>query len=175
MTSIFDGGLDGSTEAGQPLDAFAPPDISPEEFAEHTANMFANALAGTRMFGIVEVKAGIGQIHVMGRVKKDRERKFAKDVVYPVLRAMKKDEECNGFVGKQFVLRSETGDPEDDMKYAWVFSFASNDLKKSASELCRAFDDVVPRMEVTEGPLMGSGSPQSGGIKSGKRGASPIR
>jgi len=176
MTSLFEDAQEGPhlSEAGQDISAFAAPEITPEEFAEHTANMFANALAATKMFGVVEVKAGVGQIHVMGRVKKDRERRFAKDVVYPVLLSMQKDEDCNGFVGKQFILRSETGDPDEDMKYAWVFSFASNDLKRSASDICRSFESVVPKMEVTEGPLMGPGTPQSGGIKSGKRGAAPI-
>lgn len=157
-----------TTESGQDVDDFEPPDISPEEFADHTANLVANALASTKMFGVVEVRAGIGQVHVMGRVRRERERQFVDKVVMPILRVMESSDDCNGFVGKQFILK------DGAVKYAWVISFASNDLRRAASDICQAFEAVVPRIEVTEAPLLGPGTPQSGGRSTGKRGASPV-
>jgi len=156
------------TESGQDVDEFEAPEISPEEFAEHTANLVANALSATKIFGVVEVRAGIGQVHVMGRVKRERERQFVDKVVLPILRVMESADDCNGFVGKQFILK------DDSVKYAWVISFASNDLRRAASDICQAFEEVVPRVEVSESPLLGPGTPQSGGRVTGKKGASPI-
>jgi hypothetical protein len=156
------------TEAGQDVSEFEAPEISPEEFADHMANLVATALSSTKMFGVVEVRAGIGQVHVMGRVKRERERQFVDKVVMPVLTVMESSDDCNGFVGKQFILK------DGSVKYAWVISFASNDLRRAAAEICRAFEEVIPRVEVTESPLMGPSTPQSGGRSSGKKGASPI-
>lgn len=160
------------TEAGQDIDSFEEPELTPEEFAHHTARMVANALEATKMFGVIEIQAGVGQAHIMGRVKREKERMFAESVVYPVLLAIKKDHDCNGFVGKQFLLKD--GDSLPDMKYAWVFSFASNNIREAAHKVCDAFSAAIPRLEVTEGPLLGPSSPQSGGYKSGRKGASPL-
>jgi len=154
------------------LDTYEPPELSPEEYAQHTANMVANALEATKMFEVVEVKSGIGQVHVLGRVKRERERVFTQKVVHPVLVVMEADRDCNGFIGKQFLMKG--GKAFHHMKYAWVFSFASNDLRGAASKVCRAFEPAVPRVEVVESPLMGPGTPQSGGQSTGRKGASPI-
>lgn len=170
MTSInleFDGAGE-VTELGDGLSAFEAPEITPEEYAEHLANLTANALAATKMIKIIEVRSGLGQVHILGRIRHDRERKFLEDVVDPVLRLFSRNEDGHGFIGKQFVLK------DDKVKYAWVLSFAANDLKKMVSEVCRSFDSAVPRMEVTEAPLLGPGAPQSGGQKTGRKGATPI-
>ena len=156
-------------DAGQDVEEFGAPEISPEEFADHMASVLANALSGTKMFEVVEVQSGIGQVHIMGRVKKEKERPFVPNVVKPILRVMKHSDNCNGFVGKQFVLNDD-----DDVRYAWIVSFSSNDLRRATSEICQSFEAVIPRLEVTEAPLMGPSTPQSGGRTTGKKGASPI-
>ena len=166
-------GSTGITPEGQDVNEFEEPDLSPEEYADHTAKMVASAMEATKMFGVVEVQAGVGQAHILGRVKQDKERLFAEKVVYPVLIAIKKDPNCNGFVGKQYMLKD--GDKYENMRYAWVFSFASNDLRSAAHNICEAFRGAIPRMEVVEGPLMGPSTPQSGGQSSGRKGASPVR
>jgi hypothetical protein len=145
------------------------PEITPEEYAEHTANRVASALESTRLFEVVEVKAGIGQVHVLGRVAKDKERSFVSLVVAPILAVLdQKKDDCQGFVGKQFMLKYGT------VKYAWVISFAASDLTSASSEICASFDSAVPRVEVSEAPLGGRGAPQSGGRQTGRRGASAL-
>lgn len=168
MTDVEFGDAGEVSETGDPLSAFDAPEISPEEHAEHWSGILANALSSTKLLGIVEVRSGIGQVHVMGRVRRDKERMFLEKVVDPVLRFFDRDEECHGFVGKQFLLK------DNEVKYAWVISFASNDLKSTVSRICQCFEGAVPRQEVTEAPLMGPGAPQSGGQKSGRKGAAPV-
>ena len=93
MDSEFMGGDRGVTDSGQVVEQFDAPDISPEEYAEHTASRVATALEATKMFGVVEVKAGLGQVHIMGRVKREHERRWAENVVFPVLITMEKSED----------------------------------------------------------------------------------
>jgi hypothetical protein len=156
------------SETGDALSAFDAPDLSPEEYAEHWANMMANALAATKLAGIVEVRSGVGQVHVMARVRRDHERLFLEKVIEHILRFFERDDNAHGFVGKQFLIK------DDEVKYAWVISFASNDLRDTISKVCKSFEKAIPRMEVTEAPLMGPATPQSGGQKSGRRGATPV-
>lgn len=158
-----------TNEVGQDVDSFEAPEISPEEFADHMASIVANSLAATKMFEVVEVQSGIGQVHVMGRVKKEKERPFVPSVVRPILKVMKHSDNCNGFVGKQFILNDN-----DEVRYAWIVSFSSNDLRRATSDICQSFEAVSPKLEVTESPLLGPGTPQSGGQKTGKRGAAPL-
>jgi hypothetical protein len=160
---------EGVNEVGQDVTSFDAPDIGPEEYAEHMANVLANALQATKIFGVVEVQAGIGQVNVMGRVKRDSERVFLDKVVTPILVMMNKIDDVEGFIGKQFLLR------DGGVKYAWVISYASNDLKKATFAVCQAFEGAIPRLEVTESPLMGPPTPQSGGTTTGRKGASPVR
>jgi len=164
---------EGKNESGQDVSEFGAPEIGPEEFAEHMSNLTARALGDTKMFEVVETAHGIGQIHVMGRVKREHERKFLEDVVHPILQVMDSSETCNGFIGKQFLLK------EGVVKYAWVISYASNDLRESTYDICRAFEQVIPRREVTESPLMGPGTPAgkvgAGRGQAGSKGATPVR
>ena len=157
---------EGVTELGQDVGAFEASEVGPEEYAEHKANVLANVLQSTQIFDVVEVQAGIGQINVMGRVRRDKERVFLDKVVTPVLTVMHKTDDIEGFVGKQFILRDEA------VKYAWVISYASDNLQKATQLICQSFEAIIPRTEVTESPLMGPSTPQSGGIKSGRKGAS---
>jgi len=168
MTDVEFGDAGDTSEAGDPLSAFDAPEISPEEHAEHWSGILANALSSTKLLGIVEVRSGIGQVHIMGRVRRDKERMFLEKVVDPILRFFDRDDECHGFLGKQFLLK------DNDVKYAWVISFASNDLKSTVSRACQSFESAIPRSVVTEAPLMGPGAPQSGGQKSGRKGAAPV-
>jgi len=171
MTS-FESNFEGAgrlTETGDAVDAFNAPDITPEKYAEHLANLTANALTATKLVDLVlEVKAGIGQIHLLLRISKVNERKFLETVVEPILHLFERDEDGNGFIGKQFLLK------DNEVKYAWVVSFASNDLKDTVTRVCASFDSAILKMEVTESPLIGAGAPQSGGHGSGRRGASPV-
>ncbi len=164
---------EGKNDAGQDVSDFEAPDIGPEEFAEHMSSLIANALSHTKMFEVVETAHGIGQVHVLGRVKRKYERKFLDEVVEPILRIMENSETCNGFIGKQFLLK------EDVVKYAWVISYASNDLRESTYTICRSFEAAIPRREVTESPLMGPGTP-TGKVgashdQAGVRGATPVQ
>lgn len=162
----------GVTEAGQEVSEFDAPDITPEDFAEHMANLLAKALSDTKMFGVVETAHGIAQVHVMGRVKREHERRFLDEVVHPILQVMEGNEDCTGFIGKQFILK------DSEVRYAWVISFASNDLKQSTYDVCRSFEKAIPRREVLEAPLVGPGTP-TGAVgnargKSGAKGAAPV-
>lgn len=157
-----------TTETGDALSAFDAPEISPEEHAEHWAGILANALTATKLMGVVEVRSGIGQVHVMGRVRRDQERLFLEKVIDPILRLFDRLEDGHGFVGKQFLLK------DGEVKYAWVISFASHALKDTVTQVCRAFESAIPRLEVTEAPLLGPGAPQSGGRRSGRKGAALV-
>jgi hypothetical protein len=170
MMEVKEEDLGKVSETGDALSAFDAPDISPEQHAEHLANLFANALESTKIFKSIEVRAGVGQVHVLGRVRKDNERKFLEDVVHPILIEFDKNEDCDGYCGKQFLLK------DDDVKYAWVVSLTSNDLRRSIAQLCRGFESAIPvrKVEVTEAPLLGPSTPQSGGNQTGKKGAAPV-
>jgi len=155
------------SEAGQDVASFDAPDLSPQDHAEHTANLVARAFESTELFEVIEVKAGVGQFHLMGRVEQTDERRFVRLIVGPCLRATSNGK-CDTFIGKQFLLKN------DRTRYAWVFSFASNDLLAAAHSICDAIEPATQHLEVTESPLMGPGTPQSGGQISGRKGASPI-
>ena len=172
MDHEFD--TDNLNDAGQDVDGFKAPDISAEEFAEHMANMFANALTATKLFEVVEVKAGVGQVHIMGRVKNDKERLFMERVGNAVLDVQLDHADiCTVFLGKQ-MIRKELSLKSRTTKFAWVLSYASNDLRQATNLICRSFEQSVPKLEVMESPLMGPGSPQSGGRGTGRKGASPV-
>ena len=157
----------GRNESDQDISEFDAPDISAQEFAEHTANQTANAFAATKMFEIVEVKAGVGQVHLLGRVRKDFDKPFVENVIDPVLRAIDRTDGCEGHLCKQFLLK------DDRTKFAWTISFAANDLRGAAHAICEAIAPAIPKHEVMEAPLMGPGTPV--GSKGGRKGAAPVR
>ena len=159
----------GRNESAQDVDEFKAPDLTPDEYAEHTANLTANAFQATKLFEVVEVKAGVGQIHLLGRVKQDDERTFLDKVITPVLKAIEASHECEGHICKQFILKN------GKTKYAWTVSFAANNLKLAAHAICEAVNTAVPRLEVVESPLVGPSTPMGGGPGGGRRGASPVR
>lgn len=163
---IFDSRA-GLTDAGDPVGAFEAPNLSPQEYAEHAAQTMARILESTTLIEVVEVHASVGQVHLLGRVKAENEKKFVETVVKSSLIAM--DKTCDGFIGKQYMLRNGR------MLYGWVFSFGAEDLKSAARAIADAIDVIVPRREIVEVPLVGPPAPQSGGQKSGKRGAHPVR
>lgn len=168
MTDSDFGDAGETSEVGDALSSFDAPEISPEEHAEHWAGILANALTSTKLIGIVEVRSGIGQIHVMGRVRRDQERMFLEKIIDPILRFFDRLEDGHGFVGKQFLLK------DNEVKYAWVISFASHALKDTVTQACRCFESSIPRAEVTEAPLLGPAAPQSGGRRSGRKGAALV-
>lgn len=159
----------GRTDSSQDVDEFRAPDLSPDEYAEHTANQTANAFQATKLFEVVEVKAGLGQVHLLGRVKQDDERAFLDRVITPVLKAIEASRECEGHICKQFILKN------GKTRYAWTVSFAANNLKAAAHAICSAIQASVPKLEVMEAPLVGPATPSGGGPGGGRKGASPVR
>ena len=158
----------GHTDAGQQLDEFEAPSISPQDLAEHTAQRIAAAFEATKLVEIVEVKASLGQVHLMGRVHKDNEKDFMNTVIYPILRVVDGQTGIDLHACKQFFLK------QGSLRYGWVVSFASDDLKTAAFKISEAIAPAIHKLEVTEAPLVGQQAPQSGGMRSGRRGAAPI-
>ncbi len=148
---------------------FKAPELTPEEYAEHTANQTANAFQATKLFEVVEVKAGVGQVHLLGRVLQENERVFLDKVITPVLKAIEASHECEGHICKQFLFKN------GKTKYAWTISFAANNLRAAAHVICEAISTAIPRFEVMESPLVGPKVPTGGGPGSGRKGASPVR
>jgi len=166
-SELFDREEAGRTDVGDPVDAFNAPNLSPQEYADHTAQTMARVLESTSLIEIVEVHASVGQVHLLGRVKAENEKKFVETVVKNSLIAMEKT--SDGFIGKQYMLRNGR------MLYGWVFSFGAEDLRGAARSIADEVEALVPRREIIEVPLVGPAAPQSGGAKSGKRGAHPVR
>ena len=163
------GSRQGKNDSAQDVNSFKAPDLTPEEYAEHTANLTANAFQATKLFEVVEVKAGVGQVHLLGRVMQENERTFLEKVITPVLKAIEASHECEGHICKQFLLKN------GQVKYAWTISFAANNLKTAAHAICEAISVALPRYEVMESPLVGPPTPQGGGAGGGRKGAAPVR
>lgn len=146
------------------------PDLTPDDYAAHTANQAANAFQATQLFEVIEVKAGVGQIHLLGRVKQDNEKDFLDKVVTPVLKVI---EESNGgwecHICKQFLRKN------GKTKYAWTISFAAVELRQAAHAICSAINASSPKREVLEAPLVGPSTPAGGGPRGGRKGAAPVR
>lgn len=150
-------------------DEFKAPDLSAEEYAEHTANQTANAFQATKLFEVVEVQAGVGRVHLLGRVKMDDEKVFLDTVITPVLKAIEASHDCEGHICKQFILKN------GKTKYAWTISFAANNLRLAAHAICESLSAAIPRLEVMEAPLVGPQVPVGGGPGGGRKGATPLR
>lgn len=159
----------GRNELDQDVQGFKAPNLSAEEYAEHTANLTANAFQATKLFEVVEVKAGVGQVHLLGRVKQEDERVFVDKVITPVLIAIEAEHECEGHVCKQFIRKN------GKTKYAWTISFAANNLREAAHAICNAVSDSIPRLEVMESPLVGPPTPVGSGPGGKNKGATPVR
>ena len=154
-----------------PVGDFDPPELGEEDFSEHTAQMVAKTLEDTGLIQIADVQHGIGYFHVMGRVKGDKENIFLEKVVVPFLRSAKGH--CKEFAGKQYFLK------DDEPVYGWVFSLQSNNLREAANKVCEGIAPAIVRVEGTESPLVGQGTPQGlvGGGRGlpGRKGAAPVR
>ena len=159
----------GKNMCDQDVSEFAAPEISAQEFAEHTANQTATAFQSTRMFEVVEVKAGVGQVHLLGRVKQDHDKAFVDQVVTPVLQAIEETDGCEGHLCKQFLRKNGI------TKFAWTISFAANDLRAAAHAVVNAIAPVIPKYEVMESPLQGPSTPMGAQGKAGRKGATPVR
>jgi len=156
-----------TNEAGQDISQFDAPELSELDYTEHLANMVANALQATNLFEIVELKAGVIQFHIMGRVRKDNEKNVILKIVKPILGAV--SDSVDIFMGKQYILKN------GNVVYAWVLSVSSQEIKKAAYTICEVLSDSIPKFEVMESPLLGAPTPQTNGYQSGKRGAAPVR
>lgn len=158
----------GVTETGQRVEDFAAPDISTQEYAEHTANQAATAFQATKLFQVIEVKAGVGQVYLLGRVKKEDEKRFVDDVVDAALTAMDDERGCEGHICKQYMKHHGV------VKYAWNITFAARDVRAAAHAICHALDPLIPRKEVTKMPMQGPATPTNSGAGSKGKGASPV-
>jgi hypothetical protein len=162
-------GPKGYTDLGQDVTAFNAPDLSPKDIADHTAGIFARAWEGTGLVEVVEVQASAGQVHILGRVKRENERELVNNVVKAVYTACNhKKGQCVARVAKPFFLKDN-----GQMAYAWEFTFISSDLKAAAQVVCDAIEMAIPRREVLEAPLMGPKCPQGG--PGSRKGASPCK
>lgn len=159
----------GLTEAGQRVDDFAAPDISTQEYAEHTANQAAAAFQATKLFQIIEVKAGVGQVYLLGRVKREDEKRFVEDIVDAVLLTMEEERGCEVHVCKQYMRH------HGKVAYAWNITFAARDVRAAAHAICNAIEPFIPRKEVAKMPMHGPATPVNSGAGSKSRGAAAVR
>jgi hypothetical protein len=160
-----------ANDLGQAIDGFTAPDLSPAEYADHYAKSVANGLEATQLCEVVEIKAAVGQMHFMCRVKKECERDFVHGPIKTML--FRLENICEVFFGKEFFLK------DDHMVYAWVLSFGADDLEPVLRAISEALAEIGPKLVVTEAPLLGPGTPTGslgrGAGASGSKGAQPIR
>lgn len=159
----------GLTDSGQRVENFDAPDVSAQEYAEHTANQAATAFQATGLFQIIEVKAGPGQVYLLGRVKRDDEKRFVEGVVDAVLKACDKERDYEVHICKQYMLH------HGKTVYAWNITFASRDIRAAAHKICASFESIIPRKEVAAMPMHGPATTVNSGAGSKGRGASVVR
>lgn len=162
--------IEGTTELDQDVSSFEAPDLTPEQMTEHYANMVAQSLAQTGLIEVREVQANlVNQLHILCRVKEKNARQVAQKLVKDLLRRTEASTDVEAFICKQYLLR------DNDVVYAWVFSFGGPDVRRVAQIVCETIDASIPRkkVEVLEAPLMGTGTPASSGP--GSKGAAPLR
>lgn len=168
LDNILSSGAEGDrgrTDLDQDVGAFDAPELSEEDYADHTAQQVAGALSATKLFEIVELKASPGSIHFIGRVHRDNERTWVNNVIFPVLDIIEAMPDADAHLCKQFFKN-----PAGVKKYAWSLSFASRDLRALAHKICDAIEPLIPRMEVHEVPLVGRGTPVGSSMGSGGAG-----
>lgn len=153
---------------------YGPPDLSPplspQDYAERSADIMAQAFQKTGLIEIAETKTAVGQIHLLGRVKD--EKTFVDNVVFPVLEVV--GDECESFVGIQYFLKEGAVRGATTRRYGWVLSFSSSDMDKTLRDVCELLEGLCSKNELMELPLVGAPAPQSGGARSGRKGASPV-
>lgn len=146
---------------------------SPIEHAEQLARILADALESTGLIEIIEPKAAVNTIHLMARVQRQHERDVIHTIARNMLQSVAAHEEI--YIGKSFFLRN------GKMRYAWVFSVASDNLEDLVDVLVasieESYDDheeeaTLKKVDVMEAPLLGPRTPQSSSYP-GARGASP--
>jgi hypothetical protein len=167
---------DGKTESGQDISVFDAPDLTPEEMTKHTAGIIANALEETGLIEVREVQVNmVNQVHLLARVQAKHASTVAQKVVDTLLIRTDDDPEIDAFFGKQYIRKMDEETKRKKLAFAWVFSFASKDLRYMAQVVCDAIEEAVPRkkLDVLEAPLLGPGTPQSTGP--GSKGARPVR
>jgi len=158
----------GLTEIGQSVAALNESDLSPQDLAEQSAQLVAKAIERTGLMVVVEIKASLGKVHLLGRVTDENKKSFIQDFTVAVLkRTLPAD--IDVFVGTQYFAYK--GDVSN-IKYGWVFAFSSEDLKEAAEYICEAAKEVAPLNDVMESRLMGPATPRGG---SGRKGAAPVR
>lgn len=148
-------------------------ELSPIETSAYWAGIFKDALESTKLVEIVESEHALNQIHLSGRVRSENEGKI---VHGPISKMLDVVGPRGGFFGKAYFKR------KDQLRYAWVFSLASDDLEgliKRILEALEEFIEVAPKIDIMESPLLGPSTPMgevsAGKPGPGKRGAVPLR
>jgi hypothetical protein len=150
-------------------------DPSPAELAERHADVMAAAFQKTGLVEIAQVRAAIGQVHLLARVKEENEKRFVDDVVFPVLESTYGSCDDSFFGTQYFLSMQDGGTPTTSRRrYGWVLSFSSSNMEKTLRDVCGVLDRLAQRKELLEMPLVGQPAPQSGGRASGRKGASPV-
>ena len=151
---------------------YESPDLSPQDYAERAADIMAMAFQKTGLVEVAQTRAALGQIHLLCRVKAENEKRFVDDAVFPILEAV--DDDCESYIGTQYFLKEGGVKGARSRRYGWTISFSSPDIDKTLREVCDVLDSLCQKNELMEAPLVGKPAPQSGGTKSGRKGASPV-
>jgi len=146
----------GQTDVGDDVAAFEQGATRKEE-VDHYASMFARAIESTKLADVVELNtAEVGQIHILARVKRHNEKLWIDKIVDAILLVCEKDN-IDQHICKQFFRR------HGKKKFGWMISYGATDIKTATISICSSIEELVPKHEVLEAPLIGRGTPQSGG------------
>lgn len=157
--------LDGTADS-QAIDT---KDLTPQAVAEVLGKKVSTAIERTGLMSVVEIKATLGRVHILGRVVDGDKKSFVQDFAKAVWERTTQAQ-VDIFVGIQYFPYK--GDASN-IKYGWVFAFAAEDMPDAARLICDAADAVSPRVEVMSAPLSGPSTPSGG--KGRGRGAAPLR
>jgi hypothetical protein len=156
----------------QDISMFEAPELSDEDYTEHSAGIIANALDRTGLVEIYEITVEkTNQFVLSARVKTESE----KDFITKILRSiqMKTYGQMETFFCQHYFIKELKGGKLQQV-FSWKLAFGGIESRDAAKLVSEAIDDIIPKMEVMESPLLGPGTPQ--GVVGGKsKGASTIR
>jgi hypothetical protein len=142
-------------------------ELTEEHFSEHVFGVIATELERTKLLQIAEKEhRDTGKFDYLCRVKGDQIRVFQHRLLEPLHRAAKGNFEI--YTAHEFFLK------DDRWVQGWHLYFAGADSREMARIITSTIEDNFPRPEVIESPLMGPGSPQSGGRGTGRKGVAAV-
>lgn len=129
---------------------------------EEAAKEISTHLERTGLFESRDTSFSPGQVHILGRVKKEDQKVWVHTVYKGLLYACKKDgTDC--FLGNQYMLDDKTG----TMLFGWVVSLSGKDPARLVDVVSSALDDLdvgAPEPDVI--PVLGG---------RGRRNVSPVK